>query len=136
MKNHQKVGGALLATAVVALLSAAAGTSAQMTAQVIEDAKAPIFGVPALSPEQCGETIQNSTTEMIIAFSSCLATSSASEKMLESRSTSRCAAPDAPPVAIGPRPCTRANARPVCGLRLASCALRLGPPDCIDAEEY
>ena len=32
MKNHQKVGGALLATAVVALLSAAAGTSAQMTA--------------------------------------------------------------------------------------------------------
>ena len=79
MKNHQKVGGALLATAVVALLSVAAGTSAQMTAQVIEDAKAPIFGVPALSPEQCGETIQNSTTEMIIAFSSCLATSSASE---------------------------------------------------------
>ena len=65
-----------------------------------------------------------------------LATRSASEKLLESRSTSLCAAPDAPPVAIGPRVSTRANARPVCGLRLASCALRLGPPDCIDAEAY
>ncbi|QDZ20642.1 hypothetical protein HOP50_04g31640 [Chloropicon primus] len=66
-----------VAAALVAVLSSSGAHAQMSTADVME--KAPVFGVPALTPEECGATIENSTTDMIIAFSSCLATDSASE---------------------------------------------------------
>jgi len=42
------------------------------------------YVIPTKSPQECGATLQNSTSDLIVAFSSCLASSSASPTCCES----------------------------------------------------
>jgi len=62
--------------AIAALFAVLAVTGAR--AQDADGVETVVYDVPAQTPEQCSDSIQNSTTDMLIAFSGCLASNSAS----------------------------------------------------------
>ena len=69
---------ALVALVAAVLVVGPTASNAQVTIQDIGEDN-PVFGVPSKTAEGCGATLQNSTSDLIIAFSSCLASESASE---------------------------------------------------------